>query len=88
LGALVVVVGGSLGGEFAGIHGWLRGGWQLFGNQGFAYVGPSNDIHTLITDSGTDEKHLNALRESGVQVIVAGRPDTRKSADRTRATAE
>ncbi|MEO7202198.1 MAG: cbb3-type cytochrome c oxidase subunit I [Candidatus Tumulicola sp.] len=36
--ALVVVVVGSLAGEFAGIHGWIRNGWQLFGNQGFAYL--------------------------------------------------
>jgi nitric oxide reductase subunit B len=36
--ALVVVVVGSLAGEFAGIHGWIRSGWQLFGNQGFAYL--------------------------------------------------
>ena len=29
---------------------------------------------TLVTDSGTDEKHINILRESGVQVIVATPP--------------
>lgn len=53
-----------------------------FGNQGFAYVGPSTDLHTLITDAGTDETHLNALRDSGIQVIVAGptiAPNRRKS---------
>ncbi|MEO6965784.1 MAG: DeoR/GlpR family DNA-binding transcription regulator [Acidobacteriaceae bacterium] len=58
-----------------------------FGNQGFAYVGPCTDFHTLITDSGTDEKSLSALRESGIQVIVAGQPDPRRPVDRTRATA-
>ena len=61
-----------------------------FGNQGFAYVGPSTDIHTLITDSGTEDKHINALRESGVQVIVAGRPvapDIQKTRGRAHAAA-
>lgn len=36
LGALVVVVAGSLAGEFAGIHGWTDSEW--FGNQGFEYL--------------------------------------------------
>ena len=36
LGALVIVVVGSLLGEFAGIHGLLRSSW--FGNQGFEYL--------------------------------------------------
>jgi nitric oxide reductase subunit B len=36
--ALVIVVAGSLAGEFAGIHGWISNGWQSFGNQGFAYL--------------------------------------------------
>lgn len=61
-----------------------------FGNQGFAYVGPSTDLHTLVTDSGTEDKHINALREFGVQVIVAGRPlapDRRKSTDHAHAAA-
>lgn len=61
-----------------------------FGNQGFAYVGPSTDITTLITDLGTEEKHISALRESGVQVIVAGEaaePATQKSPSRSRAKA-
>lgn len=43
-----------------------------FGNQGFAYVGPCTDIHTLVTDASTEDVHVNALRESGVHVIVAG----------------
>jgi DeoR/GlpR family transcriptional regulator of sugar metabolism len=57
-----------------------------FGNQGFAYVGPSTDINTLITDSSTEERHIYALRDSGVQVIVAGEtatPDIQKSSGRT-----
>jgi nitric oxide reductase subunit B len=36
--ALVVVVGGSLAGEFVGMHGWIPRGWELIGNQGFAYL--------------------------------------------------
>jgi len=38
LGALAVVVFGSLIGEFAGIHGWIQRGWSWFGNQGFEYL--------------------------------------------------
>ena len=36
LGALTVVVFGSMAGEFAGIHGWTTRVW--FGNQGFEYL--------------------------------------------------
>ena len=36
--ALVIVVAGSMAGEFAGIHGWVARGWELVGNQGFAYL--------------------------------------------------
>src|ERR1700688_2602620 len=42
-----------------------------FGNQGFAYVGPTTDIDILVTDSGTDAQHLRPLREAGVELIVA-----------------
>jgi DeoR/GlpR family transcriptional regulator of sugar metabolism len=42
-----------------------------FGKQSFAYVGPVNDIHALVTDSGTELKYINALREAGLEVIVA-----------------
>lgn len=42
-----------------------------FGNQGFAYVGPSTDVNILITDSATGKAHLNALKDLGVQTIVA-----------------
>src|ERR687898_734118 len=38
LGALAVVVFGSLIGEFAGIHGWIGEWWSVFGNQGFEYL--------------------------------------------------
>jgi DeoR family transcriptional regulator, fructose operon transcriptional repressor len=68
-----------------------------FGNQGFAYVGPSTDIDTLITDSGTAEADISMLRDSGIQVIVAGQSkagqsssglDTRKFAGRSHARAK
>jgi DeoR/GlpR family transcriptional regulator of sugar metabolism len=42
-----------------------------FGNQGFAYVGPATDLDIIVTDSGADSKHLNQLREAGVEVVVA-----------------
>jgi nitric oxide reductase subunit B len=38
LGALVVVVVGSLAGEFADIHGWLGDIGEYIGNQGFEYL--------------------------------------------------
>jgi DeoR/GlpR family transcriptional regulator of sugar metabolism len=43
-----------------------------FGNQGFAYVGPTTDIDILVTDSGTDPQYLRAMREAGVELIIAG----------------
>jgi len=38
LAALAVVVGGSLLGELAGIHGWFGDLWLWFGMQGFEYL--------------------------------------------------
>jgi hypothetical protein len=38
LGALAIVVFGSLAGEYAGIKGWIQHGWVWFGNQGFEYL--------------------------------------------------
>ena len=38
LGALAVVVFGSMLGEFAGIEGRIRGSWIWLGNQGFEYL--------------------------------------------------
>jgi nitric oxide reductase subunit B len=38
LGALALVVGGSMLGELAGIHGWTGGVAEWFGNQGFEYL--------------------------------------------------
>ncbi len=45
-----------------------------FGNQGFSYIGPSTDLDVLITDSGTDASQLQALRDAGIQVLVASSP--------------
>ncbi len=42
-----------------------------FGNQGFAYVGPTTNIDILVTDSGTDPQYLRPLREAGVELIIA-----------------
>jgi nitric oxide reductase subunit B len=38
LGALAVVVFGSLIGEYAGVYGWLGNLWSWFGDQGFEYL--------------------------------------------------
>lgn len=38
LGALALVVFGSLLGEMAGIQGWISRGWSWFGDQGFEYL--------------------------------------------------
>jgi nitric oxide reductase subunit B len=38
LGALALVVGGSMLGELVGIHGWTSGAAEWFGNQGFEYL--------------------------------------------------
>jgi DeoR/GlpR family transcriptional regulator of sugar metabolism len=42
-----------------------------FGTQGFAYVGPISDIDVLVTDSGTDPKYIEQLREAKIEVLVA-----------------
>jgi nitric oxide reductase subunit B len=47
LGALAVVVVGSLGGEFAGIHGYTTSEW--FGNQGFEYLDLGRFWQVLLT---------------------------------------
>jgi hypothetical protein len=39
--------------------------------QCFAYVGPITDLNVLVTDSGTDPSYIRALRDSGLQVIIA-----------------
>jgi nitric oxide reductase subunit B len=38
LGALTLVVFGSLAGEYAGIFGWIQQGWSWFGHQGFTFL--------------------------------------------------
>ena len=43
-----------------------------FGKQGFAYVGPVTEMTTLITDHQTFTADVQALKESGVEVVVAG----------------
>lgn len=42
-----------------------------FGKQCFAYVGPVTDIHTLVTDAGTNPQHIKDLRDAGLQVLIA-----------------
>jgi DeoR family fructose operon transcriptional repressor len=42
-----------------------------FGKQAFVQVGPVSDFDTIITDSGADPAYINALRQAGVEVIVA-----------------
>ena len=38
MGALALVVFGSLGGEYAGVFGWIQRGWSWFGDQGFTFL--------------------------------------------------
>jgi DeoR family transcriptional regulator, fructose operon transcriptional repressor len=45
-----------------------------FGKQSFAYVGPVQEIHTLVTDSRTGSNFIRGLREAGLEVIVAEMP--------------
>lgn len=42
-----------------------------FGSQGFAHVGPITDLHVLVTDSRTDPKYIEQLREAKIEVLVA-----------------
>jgi DeoR/GlpR family transcriptional regulator of sugar metabolism len=42
-----------------------------FGKQAFAYVGPVSDLNVLVTDSRTDSRHIEDLREAKVDVRVA-----------------
>ena len=46
-----------------------------FGNRSFAYVGPVTDLNTIITDTATPQRYIQALRDAGVQVIQAGGSD-------------
>ena len=47
--ALALVVFGSLGGEFAGIHGLIHRGWSWFGDQGFEYLDLGRFWQILLT---------------------------------------
>jgi nitric oxide reductase subunit B len=49
LGALAVVVFGSLIGEYAGIQGWLHDLWIWFGDQGFEYLDLGRFWQILLT---------------------------------------
>lgn len=43
-----------------------------FGKQGFALVGPASDMTSLITDAQTSAADVQALKDLGVQVVIAG----------------
>ena len=45
--------------------------YTKFGTQGFAFVGPVTDIDVLVTDSRTDPKYIEQLREAKIEVLVA-----------------
>jgi nitric oxide reductase subunit B len=47
VGALVIIVAGSLAGEFAGVHGWILNAW--FGHQGFEYLDLGRFWQILLT---------------------------------------
>ncbi len=49
LAALVVVVVGSVAGEYAGINGWIQRGWSWFGAQGFEYLDLGRFWQILLT---------------------------------------
>jgi nitric oxide reductase subunit B len=49
LGALALVVFGSMAGEYIGIHGGLKNWWVWFGNQGFEYLDLGRFWQVLLT---------------------------------------
>ena len=49
LGALAMVVFGSMGGEYAGVFGWIQNGWSWFGNQGFTFLDLGRFWQILLT---------------------------------------
>jgi nitric oxide reductase subunit B len=49
LGALAIVVFGSLFGEYAGIHSWFKNAWLWFGEQGFEYLDLGRFWQILLT---------------------------------------
>jgi DeoR/GlpR family transcriptional regulator of sugar metabolism len=54
-----------------------------FGRQRFAFVGPVTDIDILITDSGTNPKFIEELRDARLQVIVAEPVSGKRNESRT-----
>ncbi|MBI1357035.1 MAG: nitric-oxide reductase large subunit [Acidobacteria bacterium] len=49
LGAVALVVFGSLAGEYAGIFGWMGDSWEWFGDQGFEYLDLGRFWQTLLS---------------------------------------
>jgi len=49
LGALALVVFGSMAGEYAGVYGWIQNGWSWFGNQGFTFLDLGRFWQILLT---------------------------------------
>jgi len=49
LGALALVVFGSLLGEYAGVNGWIQKGWSWFGHQGFTFLDLGRFWQILLT---------------------------------------
>ena len=49
VGALALVVFGSMAGEFAGVHGWIQQGWSWFGHQGFTFLDLGRFWQILLT---------------------------------------
>ncbi len=49
LGALAIVVFGSLIGEYAGVEGWIHHFWMWFGDQGFEYLDLGRFWQILLT---------------------------------------
>src|SRR5215469_13029623 len=49
VGALALVVFGSLLGEYAGVNGWIQQGWSWFGHQGFTFLDLGRFWQILLT---------------------------------------
>ncbi|HVU27122.1 MAG TPA: cbb3-type cytochrome c oxidase subunit I [Verrucomicrobiae bacterium] len=49
LGALALVVFGSMAGEYAGVFHWIERGWSWFGNQGFTFLDLGRFWQILLT---------------------------------------
>jgi DeoR/GlpR family transcriptional regulator of sugar metabolism len=50
-----------------------------FGAQSFAYVGPISDIDILVTDSATDSKYVELIREAGIDVVIGELQEGRRT---------